>query len=45
MVDDEVNITHEGRRHLGAVIGSKEFKNQYCEEKVDKGLREMYPGC
>ncbi|XP_015754653.1 PREDICTED: uncharacterized protein LOC107334236 [Acropora digitifera] len=39
--DDEVNITLEGRRHLGAVIGSKEFKNQYCQEKVDKWLREM----
>ena len=26
---DEVNITLEGRRHLGAVIGSKEFKDQY----------------
>ena len=41
MFDDEVNITLEGRRHLGAVIGSKEFKNQYCQEKVDKWLREM----
>ena len=38
---DEVNITLEGRRHLGAVIGSIEFKNQYCPEKVDKWLREM----
>ena len=38
---DEVNITLEGRRHLGVVIGSKEFKNQYCQEKVDKWLREM----
>ena len=41
MFDDEVNITPEGRRHLGAVIGSKEFKNQYCQEKVDKWLRGM----
>ena len=39
--DDEVNITLEGRRHLGAVIESKEFKNQYCQEKVEKWLREM----
>ena len=38
---DEVNITLEGRRHLGTVIGSIEFKNQYCPEKVDKWLREM----
>ena len=39
--DDEVNTTLEGRRHLGAVIGSKEFKNQCCQEKVDKWLREI----
>ena len=38
---DEVNITLERRRHLGDVIGSKEFKNQYCQEKVDKWLRVM----
>ena len=36
-----MNITLEGIRHLGAVIGSKEFKDQYCQEKVDKWLREM----
>ena len=26
---DEVHITTAGQRHLGAVIGSPEFKNQY----------------
>ena len=31
---DEVNVTKEGKRHLGAVIGSKEYKDQYCAEKV-----------
>ena len=31
---DEVNITSELQRHLGAVIGSQEFKDQYCREKV-----------
>ena len=31
---DEVNITTEGQRHLGAVIASQEYKDQYCEEKV-----------
>ena len=36
----QVNITLEGRRHHRAVIGSGEFKNQYCKEKVDKWLRE-----
>ena len=38
---DDVNITLEGRRHLGAIIGSKEFKDKYCQVKVDKWLREM----
>ena len=36
-----MNITVEGRRHLGAVIGSKDFKDQYCQEKVDKWCAEM----
>ena len=34
MFGDEVNITTKGQRHLGAVIGSQEFKDQYCREKV-----------
>jgi len=31
---DEVNIMTEVHRHLGAVIASQEYKDQYCEEKV-----------
>ena len=31
---EEVNITTDGQRHLGAVIASQEYKDQYCEEKV-----------
>ena len=31
-----VIITTEGQRHLGAVLDSKSFKDQYCEEMVDK---------
>ena len=31
---DEVNITSEGQRRLGAVIGSQKFNDQYCREKV-----------
>ena len=38
---DEVNITTEGKRHLGAVIGSKEYKDQYCAEKVQGWKREI----
>ena len=40
---DEVNITLEGRCHLGAVIGSKEFKNQYCQEKLISGSEKWSP--
>ena len=38
---EEVNITTEGQRHLGAVIGSQEFKDEYCQEKVRKWKREL----
>ena len=37
----EVNITTEGKRHLGAVIGSQEYKDQYCNEKVQGWKREI----
>ena len=29
---DEENIALDGRRHPGVVIGSKELKNQCCQE-------------
>ena len=38
---DEVNITTEGQRHLGAVIGSKEYKEQYCRDKVQVWKRNI----
>ena len=41
---DTINITTEGQRHLRAVIGSKQFKGQYCKEKVKKwenGLQKL----
>ena len=31
---NEIDITTDGQRHLGAVIGSQEFKDQYCRENV-----------
>ena len=33
-----INITEEGRRHLGAVIGSDEYKQEYVREKVDEWI-------
>ena len=34
--DTGIQITIEGRKHLGAVIGSQEFKNKYVPEKIDE---------
>ena len=39
VLGDKVNITTEGKRNLGAVIGSKEYKDQYCAEEV-QGWKE-----
>ena len=41
LLGDKVNITMEGKRHLGAVIGSKAYKDQYCEKKVSKWVQEL----
>jgi predicted secreted protein len=38
---DTVNITTEGKRHLGAVIGSDEYKRAYCEEKIGEWIKEL----
>ena len=40
-----VNITLEGKRHLGAVIGSQQYKDEYCADKVDKWLSELRNLC
>ena len=34
VLGDMVNMTTEGQRHLGAVIGSQEYNDHYCREKV-----------
>ena len=31
-----ISITTEGERHMGAVIGSKDFKQKYVQDKVAK---------
>ena len=38
---DTVNITTEGQRHLGAVIGSPDFKISYCNAKATKWIEEL----
>ena len=36
-----VNVTHEGRPHLGSPIGSEAYINQFVCEKVDLWKREL----
>ena len=38
---DEVNVTTEGQRHLGSVIVSQEFRDQYCREKILRWKGEL----
>ena len=37
----KVQITSTGQRHLGAVIGSKEFREWYCNQKISDWIKEI----
>ena len=34
--ETSINITTEGRKHLGASLGSREFFEEYVDEKVEE---------
>ena len=36
-----IEITCEGQRHLGAAIGTNEFKRQYVSKKVEKWVKDV----
>ena len=36
-----ITITTEGERHLGAAIGSEEFRTQYIENKVNNWIKDV----
>ena len=36
-----IRITCDGERHLGAVVGSQEFKTKFVEEKVNKWVKDV----
>ena len=36
-----INITCEGKRHLGAAIGTREFHQEYAEKKMSKWCSEV----
>ena len=37
----DINITVEGKKHLGAVIGSREYLHEYVSEKVSDWVSEV----
>ena len=39
--DTAVNVTVQGQKHLGAVIGSKEYLEEYVSEKVTNWVSEV----
>ena len=39
--DSRINITCEGRKHLGAVIGSETFKNSFVDNLVDEWIQQI----
>ena len=38
---NSIKFTTDGKRHLGAIIGSQSFKNEYVNEKVEKWCQEL----
>ena len=36
-----IEITTKGKRHLGAVVESQEFKKEYLEEKVNSCMEDV----
>ena len=41
----KVKITCEGKRHLGAVIGSNSYKEEYCNDIVSGWVKELETLC
>ena len=39
---DGVNITTEGKRHIGAALGSEEFKQELVKAKVQKWTNDVH---
>ena len=39
--NSNIKFTCEGKRHLGAALGTEEFKIPYLNEKVDDWCKEM----
>ena len=40
-IDEGVQITVEGERHIGAALGSESFRTTYVKQKVDKWVKDV----
>ena len=40
--DTNIQITTQGRRHLGVVLGTSQFRNEYIMEKINKWVEELH---
>ena len=38
---DKVNITIDGKRHLGAVLGSKSYKDEYATNMINEWIKQF----
>ena len=38
----KIKITTDGQRHLGAVIGTANFKQNYMKEKINQWIQELH---
>ena len=41
MFGPDIQITTEGKRHIGAALGSEQFKVRYIEDKVSKWVKDV----
>ena len=40
--DTSIQVTTQGRRHLGAALGTSQFRNEYIMEKKNKWVEELH---
>ena len=41
----KINITTEGRKYLGGVIGTDKFKTEYVDEKIEEMIKQLERFC
>ena len=43
--ETKIKVTPKGQQHLGVNIGSKRFKQNYSQEKMDQWIKELQALC